>query len=249
MTNDPSRAAKKAAGGRIVVKAGRASGTDPSGGAGAPTPRYPPRARSDPEPTTTATRTSAIGKNPRRAIIMGGLTTLEAARLLGGSMTGPSSMSCPGPGHGPRDRSLSVRFWPDAPERFVVHSHAGDDWQECRDYVRSRLNLQDCGRERDKQSKPRPRPRPEENDEAARVERALLIWEEARDPRGTVVEQYLAARGLQIDDEVAGGQSATTRACASRTARRRPWSPSSGTFAPTSRAGCTGPSCGRAGPS
>lgn len=52
------------------------------------------------------------------------------ARRLGGERSG-FQISCPGPGHSPRDRSLSVGFAPNG--SFVVHSHAGDDFGACRD--------------------------------------------------------------------------------------------------------------------
>src|SRR5262249_50877471 len=61
-----------------------------------------------------------------------------------------------------------------------------------------------------------------------RRERALGIWNEARDPRGTVVEKYLALRRLDLPAELAG--NVMERQCPA-------WSHSSATFAPTSRAG------------
>jgi hypothetical protein len=62
------------------------------------------------------------------------------ARVLGGSVCG-ISISCPGPGHGRDDRSLSVTPSVTASDGFIAYSHAGDDWQACRDYVRARLGL------------------------------------------------------------------------------------------------------------
>ena len=56
------------------------------------------------------------------------------AKLLGGEVSG-GQVLCPGPGHSARDRSLSVKIGRDG--QPVVHSHSGDDWQICRDYVRS----------------------------------------------------------------------------------------------------------------
>jgi hypothetical protein len=122
---------------------------------------------------------------------------------------------CPGPGHSPQDRSLSVRL---VDHDFVVYSHAGDDWQLCRDHVRARLGLpawepgdeQDRRVDRvrafdrtalDRESAKRPR----SEDDLARIERATEIWNEAVDPRGTVVEKYLQARRLDLDDDLAGG--------------------------------------------
>ena len=101
---------------------------------------------------------------------------------------------------------------------FVVYSHAGDDWQLCRDHVRARLGLpawepgdeQDRRVDRvrafdrtalDRESAKRPR----SEDDLARIERATEIWNEAVDPRGTVVEKYLQARRLDLDDDLAGG--------------------------------------------
>jgi hypothetical protein len=43
---------------------------------------------------------------------------------------------CPGPGHRPDDRSLSVRLSATAPSGFVVHSFAGDDFRAWGDHVR-----------------------------------------------------------------------------------------------------------------
>lgn len=64
------------------------------------------------------------------------------ARILGGDANG-NSVSAPGPGHSPKDRSLSIRIDPAAPGGFVLTSFSSsDDWQVCRDYVRDRLGLE-----------------------------------------------------------------------------------------------------------
>lgn len=125
----------------------------------------------------------------------------EAAARLGGDVAGPRTILCPGPGHSPRDRSLSVTF--DARGDFVVFSHAGDDWQACRDHVRDLLGL---GRFEPK--KPQPRPElgawrnaaPRQEADAGKSQIALRIWNETRDARGTLAETYLASRGLTLDD-------------------------------------------------
>jgi hypothetical protein len=62
------------------------------------------------------------------------------ARALGGDVNG-RSVTCPGPGHSPRDRSLSVTPEPSAANGFLVHSFAGDDPIVCLDYVRARLGV------------------------------------------------------------------------------------------------------------
>jgi len=64
----------------------------------------------------------------------------SAARSLGGEVSG-GGILCPGPNHRASDRSLSVKLDPSAPEGFVIHSHAGDDFAVCRDHVRARLSL------------------------------------------------------------------------------------------------------------
>jgi putative DNA primase/helicase len=78
----------------------------------------------------------------------------EAARALGGEVVG-AQIVAPGPGHSPRDRSLRVAISASAPQGFIAHSFAGDDWQTCRDYVASRLGLDHDGWKRD-----RPEPEP-----------------------------------------------------------------------------------------
>src|SRR5947209_7650722 len=65
----------------------------------------------------------------------------DVARALGGEVAGRDTVLIPGPGHSPRDRSLSIRLDAAAPDGFLIYSHAGDPWQDCRDYVRSRLGL------------------------------------------------------------------------------------------------------------
>ncbi|WP_336492107.1 toprim domain-containing protein [Methylobacterium nigriterrae] len=68
------------------------------------------------------------------------LDARQVARALGGRAYG-NRVSAPGPGHSRRDKSLTVFVDPKEPDGFTVHSHAGDDWQMCRDYVRERLGL------------------------------------------------------------------------------------------------------------
>src|SRR5262245_16847524 len=64
-----------------------------------------------------------------------------AARALGGDVIGRDAVAAPGPGHSPRDRSLTVKFAARAPGGFLVYSHCDDDWRDCRDHVRARLGL------------------------------------------------------------------------------------------------------------
>src|SRR5262249_4000379 len=62
------------------------------------------------------------------------------ARALGGDITNGQVLA-PGPGHSPKDRSLSVKLDRDAPDGFLTNSFAGDDAVVCRDHVRSKVGL------------------------------------------------------------------------------------------------------------
>jgi hypothetical protein len=62
------------------------------------------------------------------------------ARALGGEVVS-GSVCAPGPGHSPRDRSLSITLSARAPNGFLVNSFAGDDALTCLDYVRAKLGL------------------------------------------------------------------------------------------------------------
>jgi len=114
------------------------------------------------------------------------------ARRLGGEVSGRQVLA-PGPNHSERDRSLSVRMSWQSPDGYIVFSHAGDDFAACRDHVRLRLGLpQTAPMRRDAPVAPAP------SDQAGRIARAAAIWEETEDAHGTVVETYLASRGLEL---------------------------------------------------
>jgi hypothetical protein len=68
------------------------------------------------------------------------LSLQQIARALGGEVCG-NQVSAPGPGHSPKDRSLSIKLDASAPEGFVVYSFAGDEAICCRDYIREKLGL------------------------------------------------------------------------------------------------------------
>jgi hypothetical protein len=111
---------------------------------------------------------------------------------------------CPGPGHSLADRSLSVKIIPTntAGDGFVVHSFAGDDPMQCRDYVRERLGLPswrphqaECP---EYEPKPAPAPAVAQNNNAAF---AKQIWDAGKPAKGTLVERYLTeTRGLELPD-------------------------------------------------
>ena len=112
----------------------------------------------------------------------------QAADLLGGEAIG-DHVRCPGPQHSRTDRSLSVRFLPDAPGGFLVHSFAGDDPLLCRDYVRERLRLPGWRPKAPKEC------RLTSATEKCRIATALSIFQTAVNARGTIVEAYLKSRG------------------------------------------------------
>jgi hypothetical protein len=129
------------------------------------------------------------------------------ARALNGEVSGGQVLA-PGPGHGPKDRSLCVKLSATAPDGFVVFSHAGDDVGACKDYVRARLGLDPDGWKRGSQAtrKPRQRPAPppkSEDDERreafARQEIARIVDE--LDPvLGSRGELYLReTRRIDVD--------------------------------------------------
>lgn len=133
------------------------------------------------------------------------LTSLaQAARALGGEVS-RGAILCPGPGHSPADRSLSVRFSSSAPGGFVVHSFAGDDPLACKDYVRNRLHLPI---ELTREPADRRQPTPVEPSESA-----LRIWREAVSPAETPVAAYLARRGVSLPSGAAGAAIRFHGAC------------------------------------
>ena len=142
------------------------------------------------------------------------------ALALGGAVSGRQVLA-PGPGHSAQDRSLAVRPAPDMPDGLLIHSHAGDDWRDCREYVRSRLGLPPWqpGDDRHRERTIRPSHidkwdfdtidsetgyRPRTEDDLIRIARAQTIWDEALDVRGTAGEKYLQSRALELPDALDG---------------------------------------------
>jgi hypothetical protein len=131
----------------------------------------------------------------------------QIAHRLNGDVVGPDSVLAPGPGHSAKDRSLSVRLSPTAADGFVIFSHAGDGFAECRDHVRELLGLGEWRIVPSKNNSSRTATKePRENlhtlPAAPDMRRIKEIWNGGRDPRGTLVETYLSNRGLELDDAV-----------------------------------------------
>jgi hypothetical protein len=124
------------------------------------------------------------------------------ARALGGEVSG-NSVRAPGSGHSRIDRSLSVTVSHSSPDGFVVFSHAGDDWQACRDYVRGKLGLSPFRPGQAPNVAPQRERKPVEETPANNREPALRLWRQAFEPRGTLVEAYLRNRCLELPGEAA----------------------------------------------
>jgi hypothetical protein len=122
----------------------------------------------------------------RPHVDIGMISLPAAAQILGGEVSG-GRITCPGPGHSPRDRSLSVSLSSDAPGGFVVHSFAGDDFTTCKDYVRQRLGLPNGERVSTKPATLSNRWRPT----GSNTEVARWLWHQRVPIAGTIAETYL----------------------------------------------------------
>jgi putative DNA primase/helicase len=111
----------------------------------------------------------------------------HAAQLLGGDASGKDSVICPGPGHSPKDRSLSVTFTPDG---FVCHSFAGNDWTICRAHIESRLGI------RSRIEISRAPIRSTGRSASTKLDFARALWRETGPITATLAGRYLEYRGL-----------------------------------------------------
>jgi putative DNA primase/helicase len=125
-------------------------------------------------------------------------TSAEAiAKALGGRPTGGGWMTrCPA--HDDRTPSLSIR---DADHgKVLVRCHAGCDQERVIAALRKSRLWPNDGR-RPLSSKVRQRSPVEDKtdlDDTSRTEAALAIWESAKRAQGTLVEVYLASRGIHL---------------------------------------------------
>jgi hypothetical protein len=107
----------------------------------------------------------------------------------------------PGPGHSAKDRSMSVRDSADG-RGVVLHSFTGDDWRPLKDRWRAAgilTNLRSPSRtETTSPRPPRSKPPNDGNKQRPKQKHALQLWSESVEPGGTVVENYLASRGLLL---------------------------------------------------
>lgn len=127
-----------------------------------------------------------------------------AHRLPGGAYL----VCCPVPSHGKGrgDRNPSLRL-ADGDKCLLVHCYSGCDVRDVLDALRHRGLLDgEAGAQNGRGHKTADNVNrfKREDDEATRKQRAQKIWHAARDPRGTLVEDYLRSRRLILDDDLAG---------------------------------------------
>ncbi|MCJ2052610.1 toprim domain-containing protein [Methylobacterium sp. J-070] len=141
------------------------------------------------------------------------LHMLKAA--LGGELFG-NTLTCPSIGHSAKDRGTSYTEKYGAPGNLLAYVHNGSE----ADHIAAKDRaLEILGERQDflaRDHRPDPveamnrrvmRRQAEEADRAEalrRQQRAVEIWNEAQDPRGTPAETYLRSRGLDLTDDVAG---------------------------------------------
>jgi Toprim domain-containing protein len=127
------------------------------------------------------------------------MTLGEIAKAVGGTLNG-RWIRIAGPGHRKRDDSLGFKLDSGAPDGFWVNSFAGDSKGECRAHVKQILTVVFKGDSLVIQGDAR---RDDEAAEAARLARALALWDQAQSPGGTQVEAYLRARGCEFPPSAA----------------------------------------------
>jgi hypothetical protein len=116
----------------------------------------------------------------------------ELARVLGGEIVG-GQVIAPGPGHSPRDRSLAVKLAAQSPVGFITHSHAGDPWRVCQDYVLEKLGSPHAEAHRDTKGSaliPHRDGAPEDH-ERQQHKKAGWLWSRRQPIAGTIAERYL----------------------------------------------------------
>jgi hypothetical protein len=125
----------------------------------------------------------------------------DLARHLGGGRKSGKQWLARCPAHDDRTPSLSIGYGYDG--RIVFHCHAGCSQQDVlhalverglwsSDGSKPRLIASDQFRAAEKKR------------EAKTAELVKRVWTEGRDPRGTVAEEYLAARALCLSAELCG---------------------------------------------
>jgi putative DNA primase/helicase len=125
------------------------------------------------------------------------MTAESIAKALGGHRVGATWMArCPA--HEDRKPSLSVSSGKDG--KVLVRCHASCDQERVISALRAR-GLWSDHRPRSICRMPRRAPverKPDQEDDERRSETALAIWQTARSAKGSLVETYLASRGINL---------------------------------------------------
>jgi putative DNA primase/helicase len=123
------------------------------------------------------------------------MTAESIAKALGGRKAGVSWIArCPA--HDDREPSLSIRDADDG--KVLVRCHAGCDQERVIATLRSRGLWTENGTRRFMRPAPRAATSQPDRDDAERGKAALAIWQSAISADGSLVETYLASRGLQV---------------------------------------------------
>jgi hypothetical protein len=132
----------------------------------------------------------------RRAV-----TAETIAKALGGRKAGGSwTARCPA--HDDHTPSLSIRDSDD--DKVLVHCHAGCDQRDVIVALKGRGLWADHGpRSLSQAARHMPVKREQDLDDARRTEAAVAIWESAERAQGTLVEVYIASRGIHLAAPVA----------------------------------------------
>jgi putative DNA primase/helicase len=124
-------------------------------------------------------------------------TIEEAARLLDGQISG-GQIQCPGPGHSKKDRSLCVRFVPQARYGVWVKSFANDDSSDCLEHVLIRLGVSfEANSEPTRVASARSQ-RFLQLDRDRQLRKARWLWSRSQYARDTLVQRYLETRGIKL---------------------------------------------------
>ena len=141
------------------------------------------------------------------------LHMLKAA--LGGDLFG-NTLTCPSIGHSAKDRGTSYREKYGAPGNLLAYVFNGSEADHIAakdralEILGERQDFASSSTGHDPIAAMNRRVMQRQAEEAERAEilkrqqRAVEIWNAARDPRGTPVESYLRSRGLDLTDDVAG---------------------------------------------
>ena len=135
---------------------------------------------------------------------MNGGLAYEITRRLGGDWHGTYGL-VPAPGHSKQDRSLSIKPHPNNLHDVTLHSFVGEDWKTIKDELRHKglLPAKDIRRaplDQTALEKATVRARETEAaEQAGSLQKALWLWDQSRPAEGSVVEEYLHWRGIEID--------------------------------------------------